>query len=382
MQIFAFLSYIVLAILFANPSFAQVACVNDPDGSRGIAQNQGINNALLMAHDPLTKAYLASLGKNGCLPVDNSKKTAADLSKVTNNVLAISKIKPECIKASLQREVGSTGYTCPKGKPVPFDNSKDGAACINEKTFGFIQFAVNQAISCMSPPEDPIDPRFILKKINNETGFNFYLGYIGGVGIGQLTSDPVNEIAGWTETTKFKNGRVRYTYNQGNAHYILDNLMTSTNPACAPFKKVIEKELKEPPPAPGSRKNYCSWVSVGDGVARSLVYGLGYYIYARDHFIKDTLKDRNAEQLMKNKELVNTLTLVAYGPGGPVQAKTLIKILRLNNNTNPVKAIQQISNSSNYVDQTNTKMSELLQKLNRPKPATANDLRGDLCVSH
>ena len=80
-----------------------------------------------------------------------------------------------------------------------------------------------------------------LKKINNETGFNFFLGYPGGVGIGQLTSDPVNELAGWWQkkrigNRKSKNAKVETTFNQGNAKYILENLSQNTNPSCAPFK--------------------------------------------------------------------------------------------------------------------------------------------------
>lgn len=375
---------LIIMLVMTAKSFAADVCVNDPDGTRGV-KGQQINTAFHNATDPLTKAFTASQSKTACPPTSTPTKTAKDMSAVTGATLNIGKIKAECIQASLQREVGNTGYTCAKGVPTAFDNAKSSAQCLNKKTADFIQYSVNQAINCMSPPEDPIDPRVILKKINNETGFNFYLGYVGGVGIGQLTSDPVNEIAGWWDYTQVRDKRTKKIvktkskYNPGNAHSILETLAASNNPACAPFKKIVEKELNDPPPTPGSKKNYCSWVSVGDGVARSLVYGLGYFVYARDHFIKDTLKER-APELAKSKELVNALTLVAYGPGGPAQAKALIRKLRLNDRSNAAEALKKVTNDSAYVSQTNDKMKELLANLKKPNP-TPEELRGDSCVS-
>lgn len=366
----------------ASPSST---CMNDPNGTRGLGSNQSINNALHTATDPLTKAYTASLTKGVCPPANTPSKTANDIKRITSSVMSVKKIKAECIQASMQREVGNTGYTCNKGQPKAFDNGKNSGACINPNTFNFVQYSINQAISCMSPAADPIDPRVILKKINNETGFNFYIGYSGGVGIGQLTSDPVNEIAGWWSTKKVRDKKtkrvhkVTTTYNSGNARGILETLATNPNPACAPFKKIIEKDLNVLPPSPGSKKNYCSWLSVGEGLGRSLVYGLGYYVYARDHYIKEALAER-APELIKNKDLVNTLTLVAYGPGGPAQAKSLIRTLRLNNRTRPAEAILQVTRQSDYVQQTNDKMNELMAKVGKSAPST-EDLRGDSCVS-
>ncbi|MDG0818220.1 hypothetical protein NWE73_17695 [Bdellovibrio sp. PAP01] len=368
----------------ANHSFAANTCANDPQGTRGLGKNQSINNALKTANDPLTKAFLASIGKTDCPPPSTPIKTANDINKVVRSALPSGRIKAECIQASMQREVGNLGYSCKKGQPTAFENFKESVPCIDQKTFNFVQYSVNQALKCMSPAEDPIDPRVILRKINNETGFNFYIGYSGGVGIGQLTSDPVNEIAGWWSTSKVRDPKSKRVikqnkYTPGNAHSILETLAANPNPACAPFKKIIEKELTTPPPSPGSKKNYCSWLSVGEGLGRSLVYGLGYYVYARDHFIKEALADR-APALLKYNDVVNTLTLVAYGPGGPAQAKSLIRTLRLNNRSKPFEVIKQVTQKSDYVSQTNDKMKELMTNMNKTSP-TPEDLRGDTCVA-
>lgn len=362
-------------------------CVNDPDETRGLGKNQSINNALKTASDPLTQAFNLSLPPAPCAAKPKDIYFVFSYIFQASQYVPPSKsqpafhpapggIKAACIQASLLREVGNTGYSCNKGKPVAFDNSSGTAPCLNQQVLNFVQFSVNQAIACMSPPQDPIDPRVILRKINNETGFNFYVGYEGGVGIGQLTSSPVDDIAGWwSEASKKRPAR----FNEGNAHGILETLVNNPNPACAPFKKIIAKELETPPPSPGEKQNYCAWLSTGEGLGRSLVYGLGYYVYARDHYIKDTLEER-APGLANNKDLVNTLTLVAYGPGGPAQAKSLIRTLRLNSKSNPEAAKLLVTKHSAYVTQTDAKMHELMKKMDKENPSAA-DLRGDTCIT-
>lgn len=375
-----FLILLSLVLTFQATHAANV-CINDPDGSRGI-NNFAITKAVQSAQDPLMKSFLAT---SSCSAQSPKSKSMAALAKVAECAVGVEKIKAECIKASLQREVKNTGYTCNNGKPTSFENSGSNAACIDQKTLNFIQFSINNAISCMSPPEDPIDPRFILKKINNETGFNFFLGYPGGVGIGQLTSDPVNELAGWWQkkrigNRKSKNAKVETTFNQGNAKYILENLSQNTNPSCAPFKKIVESDLASPPPSPGNKNNYCRWLSVGEGLGRNLVYGLGYYVYARDRFIKDTLQEK-APELIKNKEVVNSLTLVAYGPGGQAQAKALIRKLRLNNSSKPSAVVEKINAHSDYVAQTNEKLKELYDNLKTSAPHIVADPGGQSCIT-
>lgn len=374
--------FILLSLVITNhAALAANVCINDPDGSRGI-NNFAITKAVQTAQDPLMKSFLAA---SSCTAQSPANKSIATLAKVAECAVGVEKIKAECIKASLQREVRNTGYTCNNGKPTAFENSGSNAACIDQKTLNFIHFAINNAISCMSPPEDPIDPRFILKKINNETGFNFFLGYPGGVGIGQLTSDPVDELAGWWQKKRIgkkknKTGQVETSFIQGNAKYILENLSKNTNPSCAAFKKIIESDLTSPPPSPGNKNNYCQWLSVGDGLGRSLVYGLGYYVYARERFIKETLKDK-APALIKYNDVVNSLTLVAYGPGGQAQAKALIRKLRLNNASKPSAVVEKINAHSDYVAQTNEKLKELYGNLKATNPNIVEDPRGQSCIT-
>lgn len=361
----------------AWPSSADV-CVNDQDRIKGAA-NLEINKSLERSEDPLVKAFKARrsdprsrAGVGYCdigylVPV---KKTRQSLEQLLGYLPNPPRIKKECIQASLQRDVGNEAHICQNGRRKVIQNSGKRAQCLNQNTVDYIHFAVNEALRCMGDQFEPIDTRFFLKKINNETAFNFYLGYVGGVGVGQLTSDPVRDIAGWVEPS----GR----YNRGNAKYILESLVHNSSDACAPFIETLKNDLKKRPPLPGNANNYCSWVSPGEGMTRNLIYSLGYYIHMRDTVIKPALA-REAPALAENSDIVNYFTLVAYGPGGPAQAASLVNTLRLNSKTTVKTVRERLMKESDYIRQTENKMKELLAFLPVDKVTDA-DLRGDVCI--
>ncbi|WII70896.1 hypothetical protein QJS83_10530 [Bdellovibrio sp. 22V] len=374
-QAFICLSVLVLSFALSFESSAQYKCVNDKSGKKG-NQNQDINKSLTAASDPLTVAFntkRSGLDIKDCPPSmkASSPQLSGDFIDAISRISSVrtKQIKKECIEASLQREVGNEGYSCNGDTKKKFENAGASAPCLSQKTVDFIHYAVNQAINCMSTGRNPIDPRFILKKFNNETAFNFYIAYSGGKGLGQLTSNPVDEIAGWYKGKKFI---------EGNAFYILEGLMASNNPSCRPFKEIIQKDINSPPPSPGSARNYCAWIRPGDGIARNLVYSLGYYIHMRDNIIKPALEKR-AQKLARNDEVINYLTLVAYGPGGPEEAKTLIRRFRFSDSTTPAQAKSKIIANNAYVNQTEDKFADELLKVMKDKPTEA-DKRGDTCV--
>lgn len=350
-------------------------CVNDKDGTRELT-NQDINRALLKSKDALYTAFQTEKKNPACDPPGSSgtkavKGTMTSLAATLSNS-NIPQIKKACIEASLQREPGNNGYSCLNGQPKKFSNSGSSAPCLNQTTVDFLHFAVNKATACISDGRMPIDPRIILKKINNETAFNFYIAYPGGVGIGQLISDPVKDIAGYTKNGKFI---------KGNASYVLEDLMNSKNPACAAFKEILKNDLKTPPPHGGATKNYCTWVSPDQGLARSLIYGMGYYVHVRDKVIKPALEKR-ASKLANNAEVLNYLTLHAYGPDGPEGAKSLVRQLRFSNTTAPGEARSKIEGASTYLKSTEKKMEELLDILqpDQKDKHSKSALKGDACV--
>lgn len=372
---------------FASAS-SDVACVNDKDGRKG-AKNGLINDLIKNSKDPLSLAFFtpaspekAETAGDHCISCSASKpfsgvqKLIEGISLLTKEA-APEQIKKECIEASLQREVVNTGYICYDQKAKAFQSAGSNTPCLNQQSVDYLHFALNKAVACMSQDRDPIDPRFILKKINNETAFNFFLAYSQGVGIGQLTSYPVRELAGWYQKGKF---------NPGNARYILEELAKNEDPACDAFKKIAEKDLQDNPLKPQGKRTatmnrgaYCNFVSPGNGLSRSLVYSLGYYVYLRDQIVKPAVAKRSVT-LTRDKELINNLTLIAYGPGGTVEMKALIAKHRLGKN-NASTVNSKLKTSSVYLKATEAKMRELLKIADPTAPINEAALRGDKCLA-
>ncbi|MNK01187.1 hypothetical protein D3C87_189820 [compost metagenome] len=369
----------VLTIFCSQGALAnQHQCVNDESGYKSPKNYEIIEN-FRASKDPLILAA-RNLGKEVkstecalCTKRANSAsdKPAKQLGQLSK-YLTPPQIKKECILGSLQRAPGNDGYTCTNGKPKSFENKGPTSACLTEDMANYIHLAVNKAIQCMSPEDAPIDPRFILQKINNESAFNFFIGYGGGNGIGQLTSHPIKAIAGWTA---FKNAKPVFI--QGEANYLLEDLAANENPACAPFKKIAEADINNPPSLYGKNTNICRWVGAGEGVSRNLIYSLAYYIHIRDNIVKPQLKKR-APSLLKNDEILNNFTLVAYK--SPADVKALMDRVRLSDNSKPGKLKEQMLAFNPYLNATNKKMGELIDVMHK-KTATANDLRGDSCVT-
>jgi hypothetical protein len=366
-------------------------CANDTSGYKK-SSNYAVNSEFLRAKDPLTQAFNKHVDARQMeLACGMSPKTSLfsnifndgvsqmhEVSEGCAAELRPMRIKKECVKASLNRNSGGIGYTCGTGKPVEFTNREASSACLSNRVVDYITWATNEAIQCMSPPGAPIDPRVVLKKFNSESGFNYFLAQDIGKGIGQLVEDPVLDMGGWYGKNR-KTGKTEW--NDGNGKPILRAIAASENPACAPFKEIIQDELDQsPPPLPGSKKNYCSWISTGEGFGRSLVYSIGYFLLARDRYVKPALK-KAAPKLAENPEVLNYFTLVAYGPKGQSEAKAMIDDLRISNKTTPAKAKEMIRKNSNYVDKFESRMGELQNNLGKTDDEiTPEDQRGDTCV--
>jgi hypothetical protein len=375
-------------IFIPHWSFAegQVKCENDTAEIKG-SSNYAINSALFAARDPLSLAFKQyqkrmTVQRAHCapdetpvIPLNQNRKDLGDVASAC--MPAPPRIKAECIKGGLNRNTGGEGYSCVNGKPVKFSNVGESSTCLNRTAVDYITYSVNLAIECMSTPEEPIDPRVVLKKLNSESGFNYFLAQAGGKGIGQLIEDPVMDMAGWWDKDE-DTGKVKW--HEGNGKPILRAVVDSTNPACAPFKQVIEDELDQsPPPLPGSKANYCTWIGTGDGLARNLVYSLGYYMLARDRYIEPTLRAR-APQLANNPAVLNYFTLVAYGPKGQAESKALMDTLNIGKKSKPADVMKQIIKHSDYVEKYESRVIELHNKLEPGKVLDEADLSGDSCL--
>lgn len=313
-----------------------------------------------------------------------AQKGFAEVAKQPSPKSMAPKIKRECIEASMTRSPGNDGYTCsypPKGSKhhnsantqsilTPYGTAGGNSLqCINDRMVDYMTFAVNNAIQCMSP-NDPVDARVIFKKINNETAFNPSLASRGGVGIGQMTSPAKNEL------TDKELGRGRY---------ILENIVDSKKPECEGFKNVAQDDLKKAPRI----GNSCEWVSTGNGLARSLMYTVGYYLTMRDQYVIPSL-ERRSPHLIGNASLISDFTAIAYGAEGLDHAKWLMQKYRAGKGSNLKDLQDKIRRDSVYLSNIKGKMKEITCIRNGVDPTSkkcenhkfsTDDLEADSCVT-
>lgn len=371
-------------------------CVNDKFAIKDTTNFDIIESMTAAANEPMLNEFNQHSRTNTtttskatctlCLENRTLLKSAKDMITWTQDLLHVAtplpaKIKKECIEASLQREINAEGFSCSNGQPKAFSNTGN-TPCLDQKSSDYIHFAINMGLNCLSSVRgSPLDSRYILKKINTETAFNFFLANRGGKGIGQLTGILVDDMSGVMK--KDRSGKEKLVPGRGS--YILEALADSKNPACAPFKNVALADSKKAPPEPGIPKNYCSWLSPGDGLTRNLMYTLGYYAFLQDKVITPFMK-RNAPALAKDPDFINYMTMIAYGPDGTEEAFALVSTLRLKKQTNAKIAIDQLIQRNAYLASAEDRMDELLGKrdghvTNKGRPNYSDsDKKGNSCV--
>ena len=295
-------------------------------------------------------------------------------------------IRKECIVAAMKRNPGNTGYVCEYAgdqNPIGYDPGKQSvlksygrasgptAQCVDDKMTDYIHYAVNSAIQCLSGVSK-IDSKTLFRKINNESAFNISVASRGGLGIAQMTTIAVKEMT---------------DPQLGKGRYVLDHVAASNDSSCTGFKDVATQDLKKSPST--SESNRCAWLSPGDGLARNLMYSIGYYLTMRDKYLVPALK-RRAPELASNEDLVNDLTSVSYGAEGIKHAKNLIRKFRVNNGSNVAELRKKIRGGSVYLKAIESKMQEVSCIRNGIDPNgkdckntkfKPSDLEGDSCVS-
>ena len=164
----------------------------------------------------------------------------------------------------------------------------------------------------------------------------------------------------------------------------LENIVNSKKPECNGFKGVAAADLKRSP----SVKNTCDWVNPGDGLARSLMYTIGYYLTMRDQYVIPTLEKRSVK-LIENKSLVSDFTAIAYGAEGLDHAKWLMQKYRVGRGTNAKTLQNNIRKDSVYLSNIKDKMQEIscirqgkaADKACKQQPISEADAEADSCIT-
>lgn len=247
--------------------------------------------------------------QNNC----NNCSSAAYLTPKAKALSVLKKITNACIAKGMERDNGTMGYVC--STEIDKKNNKEylkasrigmpgtKGPCITDEIIDYVTWAVNEAIDCVNASSGPVDPMVMMKKMNNETGFNYFQAYRGGVGISQLTSIAIKEMN-----------------NQG--RYVFERILNSRHPSCAPFKPLLQNN-----PDYVNETNYCSFIHYAEGLGRTLIYGLGYFVHSRENLMSEFNRALAKYGQQNNQNLKNIGALGAYGKEGLNVQKKLIRIL-------------------------------------------------------
>lgn len=345
------------ALFYSNLSLAQTCY-------RGNQDDRRIINSIQQQKDPLTLSFRYSLEAKKSFKVysdpdsvcnnEPGYKVYRKVSSIVNLVYSDGlAIKKQCVIAGLRREVDKQAYVC--GKLRQPQSVQDDIPCVDDYVADYIRFGLNEGIRCVSDTIGRLDTEFIIKKINNESGFIYFMGDGNGVGLGQLTSYPIKDLLGYVDKNK--------NYQNGNARSIIQSIVDSKSPHCSVFKPLIKGDLeRKVNPDPSDKKNICKWVDSGEGLSRNLIYSLAYYAYLKYKVIPSLFD--SGHKALENRKIMNYLTLIAYGPEGLKYAKVLAqKMNRKGINTREMERI--LLKGSRYLADTESKYKELLTNVRK-----------------
>lgn len=145
--------------------------------------------------------------------------------------------------------------------------------CVTDQMVDYIHWGLNETLRCFGDSVDSSERKMIFKKLNHESAFGFFFQYSGGTGIAQLISGSQKDL--------FLPG------------YAGNNFMKAhvdRNPrACENFVKLLNRTK-----ATKSLKS-CEFISIGDGIGRSLIGGVSLYL----HYRSDPANPFSAEKLLQ-----------------------------------------------------------------------------------
>lgn len=269
----------------------------------------------------------------GCINCEETNvfdgRNSSLLNSLTRNLRPRqSYINPQCVQRSVRRVLdslsgsrGPTGqptqmFACQSDSSTPQEMSK--TPCLTTNYVNYISAAYNGAIRCLSSNDrrNHIDAQIAFSKLNNESGFGAFLRNSGGIGGSQMTSIALAEM----------------TNPQHEGARKLRQHINSRGDRCAGYSTLLDGiSVSQPPGCSG--ECFCQFTSVGNGMARNALVGIGLYLYYRDWKTNGSItSELLANGLRRDHPSFNQirdyLTLVAFGADGPAGAQALIRRLR------------------------------------------------------
>lgn len=315
---------LLLSSTFAN---AQGACVSGkPDHDNLVTQlrlaqtkspiTEIINQQYKLTSKPQSEAA-------NCPTCENAQTTSRPdhLTDVANKIEGIPSapqlvFKPECLVESNQFDASAGEVSCPNGT---LSKSKD--LCMTNEIMTYQNAAISSFLSCSKKLGfTTLSPSLLYSMYSLESGFKPQFASGSGLGMGQLTNIFIKD------TQQAWRGRP-----------LLEKIAQSDLKECKAAKIIAGKDLQNPP----SRSNLCSFIQIGEGLERNILYTMVGIANSWEKDISPKLKDyMNRYASSPLLEEIKSLTLAnAYGAGGRAAGRAIASRL---SSLPPEKYLEQI----------------------------------------
>jgi hypothetical protein len=307
----------LLISLLATTSFSEESCLSGkPDKGNLIAQ---LNSA--KSHSKVTEIIYEQFKLNAqtqasgeCITGDCNKSAllpSQDLNQVTSQIDEIPEapnllFKSNCLNESNEFNAGTAEVSCPDGT-----QSKARNLCLTQSIMTYQNAVISSFLACAKKSGIPtVSPSTLFEMYSLESGFKPQYAYQGGVGIGQLTPTFVADAQQEWRGKKY-----------------LTKIATSDLKECQAARVIAQKDRESKP----NIANLCSFISLGDGMERNILYSLAGLATSWEKDLNPLLK--NYMEKYKDHPLINEVknltTINAYGPGGRAAARTLANRLSI-----------------------------------------------------
>lgn len=298
--------YFAILLFFINPASASETCVSGkPTEGNLVSQLQ-----LAKKTNPITQKiyslYNLDTSKTEAQTCNGncSAKSTAPISPITVNQAPTAPqliFKPECLSISNQTKTNTPEVSCPDGNKI-----KSRGICITESFLKYQNSVISNFYSCISKENFIVpSPEALYTMYSLESGFKPQYSYRGGVGLGQLTKPFVDDIHQQHRGMKF-----------------LKKISNSSSPECEVAKAIAQKDINIKP----NISNSCSFISVGDGLERNILYSFIGFANSWERDIEPKLRQyiKRYPQDSNLAEIKNLALLNAYGSGGRAAARAAI----------------------------------------------------------
>lgn len=368
--------------------------------SKGWATNPRIN--------PECVAASMAAAKTGVMGVTAYRAAFRTVSADKNKTMKvpIPRPRPSCRLSQQRHACPIEALTCDREKGSAPSRKTSDVPCITREMAEYVSWILDQAVTCLSPEDDQIDRRTIVRKLNNEAQFLFMVDSPNGTGMQQLVPGAIKEM-------------LAPERGYGGIIQPVADLLKEPNPknpakkkACTAFKDVIDRTPSRPIKG-GASIGTCELVHPGIGVARSALLGIGNFAHV-SYTYKVAGRNISADALTRKagfnpasdsnaRALRDYIALSYYSAAGPrggfavfdetsralgcPRGKRCTSIALLNSFKKNMSAYYRTNGLPNYFNEIDERKAELLKRMDGAPPPgktpptySTRDLEGDRCV--